>query len=569
MILNEDNYIYKNKKKFKDYSEIEQNPDDEREELYKIKVFHRYNNYKNNKYNNNKYNNNSLYSRYNLFLIIFIILVFILCIAIFIFSIPNKYIFNKNQIKQSDTTNDNQTKINSNTIYKKETNNIIEIKSNIENKNNNKKYSQNVTNNNNNTMIEKRKISIAFVYSILYANGIARFITLTANYLIKTGKYDIYLLTGNSNPNDYKYDSRIKRVFTHKNRTLIKNFTKHVKIDFFILQNVMGEGAVKFYKSIGKNVIGIFHGMYMSAMFHGVISSYKKWHLFDKFDAFIFISSDDYFFYKKLGYKNEIFIPNLYTFEPSEVRESNLTNHNIMMLGRAADKIKGFIYAINTLPYIVKEVPDAILNIASSNYKLDFLEDRAKELNVSKNLLIKYFVDNITEVFWNSSVMMYTSLSEAFPMAMNEGKAHGLPIVAFNVQNSIPYQNGVINVDMLDCKALAKETVKLLKDYEYRKKMGKEAKLSLNKFNNNETVELWGRLFNSLLEGEEAYRRLQDEIEKKYYNEEKAREHVEKHYEDLLKMNENFTCHHINNFTDINYVKNIQMCNISNHTSQK
>ncbi len=77
--------------------------------------------------------------------------------------------------------------------------------------------------------------------------------------------------------------------------------------------------------------------------------------------------------------------------------------------------------------------------------------------------------------------------------------------------------------------------------------MGEEAKLSLNQFKNNETIELWGRLFNSLLKGEEAYRKLQFEIEKKYYNEESARKHMEKHYQDLLRYNKNFTCHSIIN----------------------
>ena len=84
----------------------------------------------------------------------------------------------------------------------------------------------------------------------------------------------------------------------------------------------------------------------MSALFHGYVSSYRNWDQFDYYDAFIFISYDDYYFYKKLGYKNAIFIPNLYTFEPSKIKESNLTNHNIVMLGRAADKVKGFMYAV-------------------------------------------------------------------------------------------------------------------------------------------------------------------------------------------------------------------------------
>ena len=546
----------KKKSRYKDYYEINQFPEYEREDYNQIKVHNRY---------NNKYiQNNINYSFYEILLMIIIILSVLFCIICFLKSFKDIRVFNKNQIYSYNTNNENQTQINI-SIYTNETNtsDIIVEEVILENKTSNitneiENYIENITDNI--TETENKKLSIAFIYSTLFANGIARFVTLTANYFVETGKYDVYLITGKSYSKDYKYNSKIKRVYAYNNQTLLRNFTKHVNIDFFILHNVLGKGTVDFYKKLGKKVICIFHGVYMSAMFHGYVSSYKNWIQFDYYDAFIFISYDDYYFYKKLGYKNAIFIPNLYTFEPSKIQSSNLETHNILMLGRAADKVKGFIYAVKTLPFIVKEVPDAILNIVSSNYNVGFLKDLATTLNVSNNLIINYYTENITKLFWKSSVLMYTSLSEAFPMAMNEAKAHGLPIVAFNVQYSIPYQSGVINVDMLDCEALANETIKLLKDYDYRKKMGEEAKLSLNQFSNNETVELWGRLFNSLLEGEDSYRRLQDEIEKKYYNEERAREHMEKHYEDLLRLNKNFTCHIIKNFTDINYIKNIEMC---------
>ena len=176
------------------------------------------------------------------------------------------------------------------------------------------------------------------------------------------------------------------------------------------------------------------------------------------------------------------------------------------------------------------------------------------------NLIYKSFTKNISKVFWNSSVLMYTSLSEAFPLAMVEGKAHGLPVAAFDVAYSAPYQKGVIGVDMLDCQALANEVIKLLKDYDYRKKMGEESKKSLDQFSNNETIILWERLFTALMEGENSYRKLQKEIEEKYYDEDKARERMEKRFRDLIRLNENFTCHSIINFTDINYVRNVKMC---------
>ena len=407
------------------------------------------------------------------------------------------------------------------------------------------------------------KITIAFVYSTLYANGIARFITVASNYLIKTGKYNIYLITEKSSRDEYQFDSRIKRII-ESNRTLLKNITKDLNIDFFILQNTSVKKTIDFFKSIGKFVIGMFHGLYVSSMFHGNIAPYKTWINFDNLDAFIFIGYDDYFFYNKLGFKNDIFIPNFYTFEPNESKDSELMGHNIVMLGRAADKIKGIIYAIKTMSLIVKEVPDAKLILLSSSSKIEHLKNYAKELGVFDNINFNYYTENITQVFLNSSVLMYTSLSEAFPLAMVEGKAHGLPVVAFDVACSPPYQEGVIGVDMLDCEALANETIKLLKDYDYRRKIGKESKLSLNQFNNEDTAKLWEKLFATMMKGDKYFRKFQKEIEKKYYDENKARERMEKRYRDLLRLNKNFTCHNLNDFTNIKYVRYIKECPYNN-----
>ena len=411
----------------------------------------------------------------------------------------------------------------------------------------------------NNVTLANRKLRIAFIYSSLYANGIARFITVAANYFVNTGKYDVYIITESSYSKEYKYDKRINRIIA-KNRTETKNKAKNLNIDFFILQNVSGKGTINFYKSLGKYVVGMFHGLYMSQMFHGKIECYKTWINFDNLDAFIFIGYDDYFYYKKLGFKNEIFIPNFYTFDPDKIKSSELKTHNIVMLGRAADKIKGIIYAIKAMPFIIKEVPDARLILLSSSYNIKFLKDLAKELKVDKYIKFNYYTEDISKVFYDSSVLMYTSLSEAFPLAMVEGKAHGLPVVAFDVACSPPYQSGVINVDMLDCEALAKETVKLLKNKDYRIKMGKEAKLSLKQFNNADTEKIWEKLFKSLMKGTKYFRQFQKKIEEKYYDENKARERMEKRYRDLTRLYKNFTCHSVNDFAKLSYVKKIKPC---------
>jgi len=460
---------------------------------------------------------------------------------------------NTNKIKEPiiniNTKIDNSTYNNNiyNTIRNKD---IIELKRNI----------NNITNSNNSIEeYDKNKIGVAFIYHILHSNGVARVITLTADHLVKTGKYNVFLITGKPYERDFKYDNRIRRFVGHDNITIIRNLTRKYNIKYFILNNQLTESLIRALQALNGKVIGIFHGVYESAIFHNVTMAYRSWYKFDVYNSFIVIAPDDLYIYKKLGFKNGTFIPNLYTFDPDKAPVSNLTKHNIVILGRASDKIKGVVYALKTMSYIVKDVPDSNLIFATSDTSMRGIENFAKSLNISNHIIIKYF-PNITEVFLNSSVLIFTSLSEAFPMAMNEGKAHGLPVVAFDVPFSIPYQSGVITVPQLNCVALARETVKLLKDYNYRKKKGEEAKKSLYQFNNNDTIHMWDRLFDSLDKGVEEYRKLQKEIEDKYYHEQAAKEHITNHFKFAQMYNKHFRCHTFENMLNMTYIKNIKEC---------
>ena len=516
----------------------------------------------NNENNENKKINYCLFIFFAIFFIMFVISVFQLINNI---NYNNEHSVNKkiSNLKQLRNNNKNISTANVikniNHIESKYDNNTnYNINKNIEKTQNNEKAVEIKTKQNN--LVKNKideKIGVAFVYHILHSNGVARVISITSDYLIKTGKYNVYLITGNPNQKDYKYDNRIKRFSCHENRTLIKLLAQRLNIKFFILNNQLTESLIKFYQSLNANVIGIFHGVYLSAVFHNNTNAYRSWHKFNLYNSFITVTADDLYFYKKLGYKNGIFIPNLYTFELSETPESNLTYNNIVMLGRAHDKVKGTIYAIKAMSYIVKEVPDAKLIIATSDPKLDFLQNLTKLYNITNSVSFKIF-PNITEIFLNSSVLIFTSLCEAFPMAMNEGKAHGLPAVAFDIPFSPPFQSGVITVPHLHVRALAIETIKLLKDYNYRKIKGKESKLSLNRFSNQETVKLWEKLFYSLANGE--YNQFQKEIEDKYYNEDLAREHLMMHYNNGLRYNKYFRCHKFENMLDMNYIRNIKNC---------
>ena len=409
------------------------------------------------------------------------------------------------------------------------------------------------------------RIGVAFVFKSLYGNGIGRMLSLTCSELAKLEKYDIYMITGDAIPSlDFYFDKRVIMVRIGNNKTLIQKYDESSNIKIYVLHNDLTPSSIKWSRNLngGKKVIGVMHGVYMSSIFANLTGVYSIWQYNKLYDAYISVIADDYYFNKRLGINNSFFLHNLYTYDPDETPNSNLKYNNLMILGRELDRIKGGLYGIKAMDLIRKEIPDAKLYFISSNYKIPFLENLIKELNLTQNIEVLHFTKNISKFFMNSSIFLNPSLSEACPMVISEAKAFGLPIVGFNVSYSPPYQTGVITCDVTNYTQMAEESIKLLKDYNYRKMKGLESKQSLKRFSNKETVEKWSKLFEVLVNNDtEGYKRLQEStFDKKYYDDESARSHLEYSWKRGQMFNKYFCCHDFNDMLNITYINNIKGC---------
>ena len=408
--------------------------------------------------------------------------------------------------------------------------------------------------------IHKRKICIAFVYDYLYIYSVPRYLTVLSDLLVKTGKYDVYLINEKATDVDYPYNENIKRIIQKIDIETMKTFDEENNIEIYILNNDISDN-VNIFKSLGKIIVGIIHDSYLSGIYINETLIYNFWEIFAEYDSLIHIIPDDYYVYKKLGFTNSIYIPDINTFDYTKTPSSDLVFKNLLLiLGILDDKLKGGKYGLLAMAEILKKVPDAKLTILGLNHP-EYLINFAKELNIENSINLPGFSKNITEFYLNASVLLIPALTESYHISVNEAKAHGLPIVAFNIQYKPSLQSGVITVDMLDYKAMANEAIKLLNDYNYRRKKGEEAKLSLNKYlDNNEIIDMWDRLFESLIFNLDDYKKLQDEVEREYYNEEEAKNHLEKHYHYGQQFNKYFRCHSFENMTNLSYINNIKVC---------
>ena len=514
----------------------------------------------------NKSNYNCIY--------IFSILLFFICIIFLLFYLKIYYEETKiiPDINKKRPTSTNLDKLN---IFNKKNITLLDIPVKKGKINENKKHKrhknltttilQEINNISKTTNTGEVKFGVAFVFKNLFGNGIGRMLSLLCSELAKLEKYDIYMITGAAIPSlDFEFDERVKMVRIAGNKTLIQQYDQTSNIKIYILQNELNPSSIKWYKNLngGKKVIGVMHGVYMSSIYSNQTGVYSIWKYNLLLDAYIQVNADDYYVNRRLGINNSFFLPNLYTYDPDTTLNSNLTYNNLLVIGRELDRIKGGLYAVKAMDLIRREIPDAKLYFISSNYKITFLQNLINELNLTENLQVLHFTKNISKYFWNSSIFINPSLSEACPMVINEAKAHGLPIVGFNISYSVPYQTGVIRVETTNYTQMAEECIKLLKDYNYRKKMGMEAKLSMKRMSNNETIQRWSQLFEVLVNNDmEGYKKLQElTFEKKYYDEESARDHLESNWKQGQIFNRYFCCHDFNDMLNITYINSIKGC---------
>ena len=355
-----------------------------------------------------------------------------------------------------------------------------------------------------NINLKKNKNTIGFLFPT-----ITPFMVSNGEYLLKTNKYDVVFLTKESSPKDLTFNKNIKRINAYYNHNLVQNACKNENIDYLIVNDEFSKNEIKWMKSLGVKVIGVIDD--------ALVPKKKKRTLASKdaelFDAFIQERPEDYIDLKKSN--NNLYIPKIITFE-SKPSNLNLNVTNIVLKTELNDENNGLTSIINALPLIIKDVPNAKLNIISSDKPKKEINQLIQKSNLKNNIDFIPLDEKYLNIYNTSSIFIYGSLTGVCPKSLNEAKAYGLPcIISSKAKSDANLNSGIIKVDISNSNNLAKEVIKLLKDNAYRKKMENEAKLGLEKYN-EETVKLWEKLFISLKNGEKDFQKLRKEVEGQY-----------------------------------------------------
>ena len=210
--------------------------------------------------------------------------------------------------------------------------------------------------------------------------------SLIIEMLSKEKIFSQYLITIKSKTNgEYLVDQNIKRICLSEKKVSLVRTIKKNNIDILIY-NFYVKSEIKELNKLKKTKIIFYdHSSYFYWIYNEIYNfqdsiyyEYKK----ANYVISLIPLENDYLF-KKWGI-NSILMDNPTTFQYDLVIPSNLTEMNIIMIGRANDDLKRFELGIIAMESIIKEIPECKMNILSSpekNYEI-----LIKNLNLGKNI---------------------------------------------------------------------------------------------------------------------------------------------------------------------------------------
>ena len=403
-----------------------------------------------------------------------------------------------------------------------------------------------------NIIKNKKKLNIAIYTLRLKDGGRARITALLINYLVKINIFNIFLFTNHIiEENEYEIPSSIKR-FTIENN-LFKLINKN-KIDILIYELDDVEEIIKLNNINNLDIIfyqhsSIFDWIYDNfTTFKSIYKAFSK----SKYIVSIVPFDNDYLF-NKWGI-NSILMNNFMTFDFSSIFASDLSSMTILLIGRGDAKKKRFYIGIEAMEYIIKEIPNCEMNIISSLTRIDKMEKLVNNLDLNNNINFKGYSLSLEKYFRNASLNFIPSISEAFPLVLSETKLYGIPSILLGIDYICNSNGGIIVIYDDQPETLAGESIKIILNKEYRKKLGKESRNSMKQFNNELLLKKWVKLILSVNKGEIYYIKLREENKKIAQN---NGFQILNNQLKLLKLrNENFRNITMKEFENFTYIDN-------------
>ena len=362
-----------------------------------------------------------------------------------------------------------------------------------------------------------KKINLGIYSFCLKNGGRARLTSILINYLNKIKLFKIYLFTKvNKEDNEYLVPETIKRLVIKNNikkmiskykiGILIYNLNNNIEMN--ILNNLVSPKTIYYQHS------SFFYLLYSNySLFLSIYKEYQN----SKYVVSLIPLESNYIF--KYWGISSILMKSFVTYEYNSIIPSNLMSKTILMIGRSNIKYKRFKLGINAMEYIIKDNSMCEMKIISSINNSYYIQNLVENLNLENYIKLVGYTLTPEIHFENASLHIFPSMSESFGLVLSETKTYGIPNILVGLDYVQISKGGTIIIYDESAESIAKESIKLLNNKDNRKYLGREARKSMKKYNNQLLFYEWVKLILSVHNGEFYYNMIKNQEKLKDENE--------------------------------------------------
>lgn len=296
----------------------------------------------------------------------------------------------------------------------------------------------------------------------------------------------------------YKYKRRLKRVVGEQRPDIIitamgRSLSLLSKIDYNCVKIGEAHTTKKHLRSL--------HLMEQRRGLFPLLAKYLRWKMCQnasKLDALVLLTPNDAKDWKSVV--KTFVIPNPISFFPIE--GAALDNKQVIMVGRYNDA-KGYDYLIPAWEIVHQRHPDWILQVYGSGELHDDVVRWVKERCLEKSVILNDPTDDIMSKYLESSICVLSSRYEGFSLVILESMGCGVPVVSFDCpygpRNIIKNGEDGLLIDYLNVKALADGICCMIENERLRKKMGRNARVNVQRFSKECIMRQWEDLFHKYM----------------------------------------------------------------------
>ena len=177
------------------------------------------------------------------------------------------------------------------------------------------------------------------------------------------------------------------------------------------------------------------------------------------------------------------------TFDPA--------SRTILSVGHLLEN-KGYHRAVEMAAKVLPGHPDWQWIICGEGPERPRLEAMIKEAGLENQMKLPGLITDMAAVYEKAAMLVMTSDMEGLPMVLLEGKAHGLPLLSFDIMTG-PADiiddgiNGYL-VKPFDSDAMAQKLNELIENNTLRQQMSDHAAIGMEKFAEDTILNAWERV---------------------------------------------------------------------------